>query len=156
MMLIRTRVAPSRIHGQGLFVVEPVAKGTGIWRFEPGFDRAFAPEQVAAWPEVVQEHLRWFSFMHSETGQYVLSGDHACFMNHSEHPNTGAPQDGSWDGTTVAYRDLVPGDEITCDYRSFDADTAWKLGWVPKEAAWGTAQAPLEVGTTHAVEPRGA
>lgn len=140
MILIRTRVGPSKIHGLGLFTVEPVAKGAGIWRFEPGFDRSFAPDQVAAWPVVAREHLRWFSFMSQETGQYVLSGDHACFMNHSEEPNTGAPRDGTWAGTTVAYRDLAAGEELTCDYRAFDADTAWKLGWVPKNAAWGAAK----------------
>ncbi len=44
MMLIRTRVAPSTIHGMGLFTVEPAVKGTPIWRFEPGFDHDFSPE----------------------------------------------------------------------------------------------------------------
>lgn len=133
-MLIRTRVAPSVIHGMGLFAAEAVPKGTPVWRFEAGFDREFSPEVVASLPTGAREHLRWFGYISADTGRVVLSGDHSCFMNHSATPNTGAPAESPPPFTTVALRDLAAGEEITCDYSSFDADTAWKLGLVPREA----------------------
>lgn len=128
MMLIRTRVAPSTIHGMGLFTQEPVLKGTPVWRFEPGFDRDFSPEQFATLPVLAREHTRWFSYVSQADGHRILSGDHSCFMNHAAAPNTGAPADSQPPIITVALRDLAAGEEITCDYFAFDAEAAQKLG----------------------------
>ena len=58
MMLIETRVAPSSIHGMGLFAVNAVPKNTPVWTFQPGFDRDFSPEQFAALPPPAQAHVR--------------------------------------------------------------------------------------------------
>ena len=137
MMLIRTRVAPSGIHGMGLFALDPVPKGTPIWRFEPGFDHDFSPEQFAALPALAREHTRWFCFVSKVDGHVILSGDHACFINHSATPNTGASAKDKPSVTTIALRDIAAGEEISCDYWSYDADTAWKLGLVPADAPLG-------------------
>jgi SET domain-containing protein len=128
MMLIRTRVQPSEIHGMGLFAVEPIARGTAVWRCESGFDRAYSAAQFAALPAEAQRHLRWFAFLDSASGNWVLSGDHACFMNHSLKPNTGALADAKAPVTTIALRDIAAGEELTCDYFAFDAEASRKLG----------------------------
>ena len=128
MMLIRTRVAPSPIHGMGLFTVAPVAQGTPIWCFEPGFDRAFTPEQFNALPARARDHIRWFSYVNEADGNRILSGDHACFINHSTEPNTGTLPDAPAPVTTVALRDLAADEEITCNYFAFDAEAVQKLG----------------------------
>ncbi len=137
MMLIRTRVAPSTIHGMGLFTVEPVPAGTPVWRFEPGFDHDFSPAQFAALPLLAREHARWFCFVSKVDGHVILSGDHACFINHSPDHNTGTPPNPEPPVTTVTLRDLAAGEEITCNYWAYDADTSWKLGLVPRDAALG-------------------
>jgi hypothetical protein len=133
MLLVRTRVRPSAIHGLGLFAVEALPRGTPVWRFERGFDQEFTPEQFAAFPPVVQQHIRWFAYFRPEDGRAVLSGDHASFMNHSDTPNTGVWPDSPWPVTTVALRDIASGEELTCNYREFDADSGRKLGlaWSP-------------------------
>jgi uncharacterized protein len=131
MMLVRTRVAPSAIHGLGLFAVEPIPKGTPVWRLAPGFDREVPAREVAALPPLAQEHTRWFSWVNRDNGRAVLSGDHACFMNHSPTPNTGMAPDAAPADTTVALRDIAAGEELTCDYFAFDADAPRKLGTAP-------------------------
>jgi SET domain-containing protein len=141
MMLIRTRVGPSAIHGMGLFAIDPLPRGTPIWRFQPGFDHDFAPAEFTALPDPARAHTRWFCFVSRVDGHVILSGDHACFINHDSRPNTGAPPDAPAPVTTVALRDIAAGEEITCDYWSYDADTAWKLGLVPSDAPLG-APAP--------------
>jgi SET domain-containing protein len=134
MMMVRTKVGPSLIHGMGLFASDNIPRGTAIWRFEPGFDRAFKPEELASLPPQARGHVRWFSFVSQETGEAILSGDHACFMNHSSIPNTGADSNAVEQVTTIALRDIAAGEEITCNYLSFDADAARKLTVEPHEA----------------------
>jgi uncharacterized protein len=131
MLLIETRVAPSAIHGLGLFTVRAVPRGAAIWKFQPNFDHEFSAAQFAALPSAAQRHLRWFAFLDLAGGHWILSGDHACFMNHAAAPNTGAPPDAKPPVVTVALRDLAAGEEITCDYFAFDAEAARKLGGQP-------------------------
>lgn len=137
-MLIQTRVGVSSIHGHGLFAVDPIPRGTLVWRFLPGFDHDFSLEQFAALPAIARNHTRWFCFVSRENGHVILSGDHACFINHSLDPNTGLPPDGASPATTVALRDIAAGGEITCNYWDYDADTPWKLGLVARDAPLGT------------------
>ena len=137
-MLIKVRVQPSGIHGMGLFVVEAVAKGTAVWRFEAGFEREYSSGELDALPTLAQQHLRWFAFLDRVSGNWILSGDHACFMNHSATPNTGALPDAVPPVTTVALRDIATGEELTCDYFAFDAEAAGKLpAWPPGESGRG-------------------
>lgn len=131
MLLIETRVAPSVIHGLGLFAVKFIPCGKPVWQFQPGFDREFLPAEFATLPSEAQRHLRWFAFLDVVSGRWNLSGDHACFMNHSSEPNTGAILHGCLPVITVARRDLAAGEEITCDYFAFDAEAAAKLGVLP-------------------------
>jgi len=137
MLLIKTRVASSGIHGLGLFAAEFVPSGTSIWRFESEFDHDFSPGQFAALPSLARAHVRWFCFVSRENGRVILSGDHACFINHSPEPNTGAPLDAVPPIATVARRDIAVGEEITCNYWDYDADTAWKLGLTSPDAPLG-------------------
>ena len=130
MMLIKASVRPSAIHGLGVFAVESVPSGTPVWCFQAGFDHEFSPGQFAALPPPAREHVRWFSFIRGTDGQAILSGDHACFMNHSSTPNTGALPDALPPPTTVALRAIAAGEELTCDYFAFDADAGRKLGLV--------------------------
>jgi SET domain-containing protein len=124
MMLIAVQVRPSQIHGLGLFTVAVVPAGTPIWRFRSGFDQVFAPAALAALPAQAQAHVHWFGFVRSEDDHWVLSGDHACFMNHAAEPNTGAEGSVGGEVTTVALRAIAAGEELTCDYRAFDAAAA--------------------------------
>jgi SET domain-containing protein len=137
MMLIETRVQASGIHGMGLFAIKLIPRGTPIWTFQPGFDHDFSPAQFAALPTLARQHTRWFCFVSKADGHVILSGDHACFINHSTNPNTGAPPAAEPPVVTVALRDIAPDEEITCNYFDYDADTRWKLGLVPKDAPLG-------------------
>jgi hypothetical protein len=133
MMLIETRVAPSTIHGLGLFAVKAVPRHTPVWSFQPGFDHDFSPGQFAALPAQAQAHARWFSFFSPLDGHAILSGDHACFMNHSVNPNTGALPGAKPPVVTLALRDIAPGEELTCNYFDFDAAAPAKLGLAPRD-----------------------
>ena len=128
MLLVKACVKPSKLHGLGVFAVEFVPLGTPIWRFAPGFDREFTPQQFSALPELAQAHLRQHAYPATKSGNWILSGDLTIFMNHASPPNTGALPAAHEPVTTVAFRDIAAGEELTCDYYAFDGAAEAKLG----------------------------
>jgi SET domain-containing protein len=120
-LLIHVRCDRSPLHGLGLFAVSPIPAGTPIWRFTPGFDQWFTPRQLHQLPEPAQRHVQHYGYFDVHADHWVLNGDLSIFMNHSSSPNTGAPARITGAAPeTVALRDLLAGEEITCDYHAFD------------------------------------
>lgn len=118
MLLIHATAGPSPIHGTGLFAREPIPAGTLIWQLNPSIDRAVTKAELDCWSPDEQERLRNFIYIDVVTGLYILCGDDARYMNHSDKPNTRTAGD-----QTFVTRDISLGEELTCDYREFDAVT---------------------------------
>lgn len=121
MLLIKTKLDASGIHGIGLFADEFIREGTVIWRFDPLLDLRFDEKQIERLPEGSREQIQKYSYREKQSGLYVLCGDDARFFNHSENPNCFDFQDAQHD-ITVARRDIGAGEELTCDYALFDLD----------------------------------
>ncbi|HZD06207.1 MAG TPA: SET domain-containing protein-lysine N-methyltransferase [Longimicrobiales bacterium] len=117
MLKVPTYLAPSPIHGTGVYTAVPISEGTVVWEYDSPVDWEIPPEEMARIPEPYQTRLRHFSYL-DESGLYVLCGDNAKFMNHSFEPN--CDDSGR---TTVAARDIAAHEELTCDYRSFDLES---------------------------------
>ncbi|MEZ4416799.1 MAG: SET domain-containing protein [Gemmatimonadota bacterium] len=114
MFLIPTILRRSSVHGTGVFSAQPLTRGTKVWEFTEGVDWEMTPEQLAAFPEPFRTQLTDWVYQTDE-GIYVLCGDAGRFMNHSFEPNCDDLED-----ATYANRDIAAGEELTCDYRSFD------------------------------------
>jgi len=125
MLLVKTRIGASAIHGTGLFANEFIPKGTTIWEFTPGFDLYVKAADIGRLPAAAQAQMLKYCYRDRETGQYVLCADDARFLNHSDQPNT-VDMPGP-EGCTIATRDIPIGEELTCDYQTFDADFREKL-----------------------------
>jgi len=115
MLCVPTFVAPSRIAGVGLFAATDLAAGTVIWEFTEGVDWRIPPEDFEGFPEPYRSKLRHYVYQ-EESGLLVLCGDNAKFMNHQDDPNCDDPE-GDY---TITRRGVRAGEELTCDYRSFD------------------------------------
>jgi len=113
---VATVVKASPIQGVGVFAAQFIPANTVIWDFTSGVDWKLAPAEIASFPQPFQSRLRRYCYL-DEDGVYVLCGDNAKFMNHSEAPN--CDDRGS---VTSAIRDIQPGEELTCDYRLFDME----------------------------------
>jgi hypothetical protein len=111
MLIVKTYVAPSSIHGLGVFAAEPLRAGTLIWVFDPVIDQEISDEHLAALPDAVRDIAMTRSFK-GENGTTILSRDNGVFLNHSENPNLSGGMEGS-----VAVRDISAGEELTEDYR---------------------------------------
>ena len=114
MLLVKTYLDKSAIHGLGVFAGQFIRKDTKIWRFVEGFDRAYSPKQFAKLPKAAREFIKFHGYR--VDGEILLTVDHDRHINHSEDANT------FWrNGYSIARRDIAKGAEITNDYRLFDS-----------------------------------
>lgn len=113
MLLVKTYLAKSAIHGFGVFAGEFIRKGTKIWRFVEGFDRAYSLKEFARLPKPARDFIRLHGY--KVDGEIILTADHDHHMNHSDDPNTYLHN-----GYAIARRNIAKGTEITNDYREFD------------------------------------
>ena len=120
MLLVRTRLAPSTIHGLGVFAAEPIARGAEVWRFTAGFDLDLEPQALEALPEHAREWLRVYGYLDPRLRRFVLCCDDARFINHSETPNLRPDFAREAHGVDLALRDIAPGEELTVDYALVD------------------------------------
>lgn len=127
MLTVNTAVRPSSIEGLGLFACEMIPAGHVIWEFNPKFDTAYSQEEFDYLPEAAKAHVRKYSYFCAEKNFWILCGDDARFMNHADSPNT-YEEPGN---KTIASRDIAVGEEITCDYRQFDARSFFDDDFVP-------------------------
>jgi uncharacterized protein len=125
MLLIKTFVRASAVHGLGLFAAAAIPKHTPIWRFDPWLDRIISPGDLLALPEAAREFVSQYGFRLVDGG-WIVDGDNARFMNHGSPPNQGKLEKDA--PHTVALRDIAAGEEILCDYYAFDTEAGAKLG----------------------------
>ena len=119
MLLIRTKVLPSEIHGVGCFTCEAVKSGATIWELNPVVDLAFSAAQILAMPKAFQLFLAQYASKDRGLDRYVFCTDNARFFNHAVLPNlkhsanSGAKE-------IFAIRDIAAGEELTVDYQFVD------------------------------------
>ena len=120
MLLVPTHLAPSRIHGLGVFALAPIAKGTPVWRFAKGLDMEFSPDIVNGLPEHVRTFFSRYGYLDRNVKRFILCFDDARFVNHSETANVATDYTQDRYGLDVALRDIAAGEEITMDYAGFE------------------------------------
>lgn len=103
---VPTYVAESPIHGLGLFAAVDIPEGAVVWDFDSNID------VVLEKPTKEQEDYCW-----REYDKYIMPGDEAKYINHSDNPNTAVVYYG---GPTIATRNIMTGEEITENYQYDD------------------------------------
>ncbi len=122
MLLVKTKLGVSSINGIGLFADEFIPKGTVTWKYTPGFDLKYTLKELEKLSEPARATFMKYAFHSKRSGLYVLCFDNARFFNHSFEPNIlDADSSESEEGVDIAARDIHPGEEMSCDYRAFDA-----------------------------------
>lgn len=120
MLLIKTKVMKSPIHGYGLFADEYIPKGTRVWKFTPGFDLELDDVQFNKLPEKNKKFLEHYGYKDFRIGKYIMAADDACFINHSSEPNIASDTSLERYGVDIAIRDIRIGEEITIDYTTIE------------------------------------
>lgn len=118
MLLIKTKIGQSGIHGFGLFADQFIPKGTTTWKYDPIFDSSFTQEEVDKLPEIAKSYFYFYAYFDKEINKYVLCSDSQRFINHSIKQlniTSTVKED-------VAARDIQAGEELLCDYFKFDPE----------------------------------
>lgn len=110
MLIVKTDIRPSPIHGIGVFAREFIPKGTLVWTFNPIIDREVSESDIEKLSDATKQFIRDHTY-YEDDGRLILSNDSSIYLNHSDNPNING----------VALRDIQPGEEITEDYRLFKA-----------------------------------
>lgn len=128
MLLVKTKISSSAIAGIGLFADEFIPKGTCIWKFKKGFDMRVGKDYPDTLEEPAKSFFATYAYQNPTTLNYVLCADNARFFNHSDTPNTDCvPNPDDEDTMDVAARDIQAGEELTIDYKKFDADPLYGI-----------------------------
>ena len=114
MLLVKTYLDKSKVHGLGVFAGQSIRKGAKIWRFVYGFDRFYTRKRLAKLPKQARDYINLHGYQWKN--EILLSMDYDTFMNHSENPNTDFHN-----GFVIARNNIRKGEEITNDYRAFEA-----------------------------------
>jgi uncharacterized protein len=130
MLLIATKIAPSPVHGIGLFANQFIPKGTVTWQFHPEFDKTYSEQEMLRMPDAARAIFLNYAYYDKDLALYVLCSDDQRFINHtSEQPNII-----STPNRDVAGRDILPGEELLCDYNDYD-DTYFIRNGMPSLAS---------------------
>ncbi len=119
MLLVKTYLDKSSIHGMGLFASEFIKKGTFIWTLQIGFDVLITKEQFLELPKLTQDYVMHYSYFDETLDCHIICGDNARFFNKSETPNC-VGENGDLNGNTIAGQDINEGEELTEIYFNFD------------------------------------
>lgn len=119
MIIVSTYLGQSAIHGLGVFAKEPIARGTKVWEYNSLFDLTFSEAEFAALPPSVREEIEVHLYQPETGGLLYYESTMGKYMNHHRDPNV----DFTRIGTGWATRDIAAGEELTCDYRHFMAET---------------------------------
>jgi SET domain-containing protein len=116
MLLVRTYLDRSALHGIGVYAAELISAATVVWRFTPGFDLDLDPALIAAQPPNFRERLLHYGYIDPRLDRYILCCDDARFLNHSDDPNLESDFTRERHGVDIAIRDIAAGEEMTVDY----------------------------------------
>ncbi|WLE98707.1 MAG: SET domain-containing protein [Candidatus Electrothrix communis] len=112
MLLVKTYLDKSLIHGVGVFAGEFIAKGSLVWKFDPLIDIIMPPEQLNELPESAKDFIVSHAVPYPfGADNYCMSLDNAQYMNHSFEHNLQPDNEGD-----RALVDIPEGTELTVDY----------------------------------------
>lgn len=114
MLLVRTEVRPSPIQGLGCFALEDTPWGKKVWQLTPGFDIILTQSKWDALPPWQREHLDRHAYLDKKFKLWVYCADDARFFNHQPIGTCNVSAEDAI--INVATRDILAGEELTCDY----------------------------------------
>jgi SET domain-containing protein len=117
MLTVKTYLAPSSIHGIGLFATELIPANSVVWQYNEHIDNIYSVEFFLNICSIANQntiqHLLNCSYKRS--GRYFYVTDNARFIKHSDIANIAFVDD----YTEVTLQEIKPNEEMLCNYLSY-------------------------------------
>ncbi len=106
---IKVKLAPSKIHGIGVFALKDIKKGEKLYCQE--FSEWYSPKEIENLELEIKQYIleRWPSIINGSAFGYPFEIT-VCYMNHSDDPSYEAKTD-------LAIKDIPKDSEVFEDYR---------------------------------------
>lgn len=125
MYLTKIFVQSSPIEGRGVFAAEDIKKDEIVWKFDHAHDQSLSLDEFEKLGANEKIELLRVAYLSASSNRWVFppEQDPARFTNHSETNNLSAVVDAaiSEEPFFVANKDIQTGEELTVNYREFDA-----------------------------------
>jgi hypothetical protein len=118
---VYARLAPSPLHGVGVFAVRPIKKGTKVFGDDDGALVPVKPSFIARLPSGLKRLYRDFCII-KRKGEIYLSPENfnlmtvSWYLNHSTQPNVRCDRNFNF----YSLRHIKAGEELTVDYDSYN------------------------------------
>ena len=116
--LTKVAFGKSRIHGIGVFALEPIRRGTKVWTVDPTM-KFMRPSDLLALPADERRFALHGGYLHFPSQQFVYYNDGMEYVNHADGglANIGIRK---WtplmEDNCTALRDIAEGQELLEDY----------------------------------------
>lgn len=120
MLLIKTYLDRSSLHGIGLFANENLKAGALVWEFNSLVDLKFTLKDWLSFKKKIslQSYKNLLQLSYKEDDFIYICIDNAQFMNHSlTCCNIG--HQGVLKNMMYAIRDILKGEELLCNYHAY-------------------------------------
>ena len=127
MLRVKTTLAPSRIHGLGVFADEPIRAGQTVWEIDQLLDLRISGIVFAALDKQTQDYIRRHCYVnYGQPDTFVVCFDDARFINFAKVPTLALACENTPDSPLIAARDIAVWEELTVG-RETDADHDRKM-----------------------------
>ena len=117
MLYIETYLAPSTIHGIGVFTKQAIKKWEMIAKRNSEIDQGFSLDQYESFLEEEKNQIKKYARKDKKTWEIKLNADDTRFLNHSSTPNIWHRED-----ELFALSDIQENEELTDNYTEIDED----------------------------------
>lgn len=128
MFLVKTKLAPSPIHGIGVFTLQAIPRGAPVYQRRIGvrYVRTFDSSVIHFRDESEQKFILHYGYLVPGSNLLRVDMDDVRFLNDAVVPGTATlAQQRLLEGECfIATRDIAAGEELTQDYLDF-ADPTW-------------------------------
>ncbi|ATH08571.1 SET domain-containing protein-lysine N-methyltransferase [Halobacteriovorax marinus] len=116
MLLVKTLIKSSPIHGKGLFANQDIPEGTPIWKYSPSTTRITAIEEFIfqCHSMSLKEIRRHMNYSYLRDGNVWSVLDKTRYINHGQSANIGFLDN----FLEISTRDILKGEELIENYHN--------------------------------------
>jgi SET domain-containing protein len=128
MILVKSKLGKSSIHGIGLFAEQHIAKGDKVWEFNEVLDCILSQKDIENLQVAAKEQVMQYAYRSKHSGHWVLCNDDSRFFNHANSIDANVQcyydtnEKSSEPLVCIAIQDIEPGEELTHNYSDFDLE----------------------------------